>query len=101
MQPKIKKHNCYRVTIEEITSEQETAQVLRFETQDREDLFNVVDTLKQNSELEPETATKLGVSLRLLGPILMQHRKHELFIDFMPHFKTFMHNLKSKMKKGK
>ncbi|NBI56076.1 DUF3861 family protein [Photobacterium alginatilyticum] len=26
--------------------------------------------------------------------MMMQHRKHPLFIDFMPHFRTFMLNLK-------
>ena len=78
--------------------EQETAQTLVFEFQDREDVFNIVGNLKQKSGLEPEVATKVGVALRLLGPVMMQNRKHELFADFMPHFKTFMQNLKSKVK---
>lgn len=98
MIPKIRKDKCYRVTIEEITLEQETAQTLVFEFQDREDVFNIVGNLKQKSGLEPEVATKVGVALRLLGPVMMQNRKHELFADFMPHFKTFMQNLKSKVK---
>ena len=98
MIPKIRKDKCYRVTIEEITPEQETAQSLVFEFQDREDVFNIVDNLKQKSGLEPEVATKVGVALRLLGPVMMANRKHELFADFMPHFKNFMQNLKSKVK---
>ncbi len=100
MIPKIRKDKNYRITIEEITPEQETAQTLAFEFQDREDLFTIVDKLKQKSGLEPEVATKVGVALRLLGPVMMQNRKHELFADFMPHFKTFMQNLKSKVKAG-
>ncbi|MGR6859383.1 DUF3861 domain-containing protein [Aliivibrio salmonicida] len=95
---KIRKDKCYRVKIEEITPEQETAQTLAFEFQDREDLFTIVDKLKQKSGLEPEVATKVGVALRLLGPVMMANRKHELFSDFMPHFKSFMQNLKSKVK---
>ncbi|GLR74113.1 DUF3861 domain-containing protein [Aliivibrio sifiae] len=98
MIPKIRKDKCYRVIIEEITPEQETAQTLAFEFQDREDLFTIVDKLKQKSGLEPEVATKVGVALRLLGPVMMANRKHELFSDFMPHFKSFMQNLKSKVK---
>lgn len=98
MIPKIRKDKCYRVTIEEITPEQEVAQTLAFEFQDREDVFNIVNNLKQKSGLEPEVATRVGVALRLLGPMMMANRKHELFVDFMPHFKTFMQNLKSKVK---
>ncbi|WP_368483152.1 DUF3861 family protein [Shewanella sp. UCD-KL21] len=30
----------------------------------------------------------------------MQNRKHPLFLDFMPHFKTFMNNLKSTVKQA-
>ncbi|MBD1577892.1 DUF3861 domain-containing protein [Vibrio sp. S11_S32] len=97
---KIRKDKQYRITIEEIGTEQESAQTLQFEYQDREDLFMVVDKLKQGSGLEPETATKVGVALRLLGPVMMQNRKHSLFADFMPHFKNFMQNLKSTVKEA-
>ena len=98
MLPKIRKDKCYRVTIEEITSEQEVAQTLAFEFQDREDVFNIVNNLKQKSGLESEAATRVGIALRLLGPVMMKERKHSLFVEFMPHFKTFMQNLKSKLK---
>ncbi|WP_063664128.1 DUF3861 domain-containing protein [Aliivibrio fischeri] len=98
MIPKIRKDKCYRVTIEEITPEQEVAQTLAFEFEDREDVFNIVNNVKQKSGLEPEVATRVGVALRLLGPVMMANRKHELFADFMPHFKTFMQNLKNKVK---
>ena len=93
-----RKENCYRITIEEVNVEQEAAKTLQFEFQDREDLFNVIESLKKGSGLEAETATKVGVALRLLGPVMMKDRKHPLFIDFMPHFKNFMQNLKSTVK---
>ncbi|WP_241033796.1 DUF3861 domain-containing protein [Vibrio maerlii] len=73
---------------------------LEFDYQDREDLFNVVENLKKGSGLEPETATKVAVALRLLGPVMMKDRKHPLFVDFMPHFKKFMQNLKSTVKQA-
>ncbi len=86
----------YRIIIEEV--EVETPNRLEFEFQDREDLFKIVDSVKQGSSLEPTDATRLAVALRLLGPIMMKDRKHPLFVDFMPHFKSFMHNLKSTVK---
>ncbi|MFA0438993.1 hypothetical protein BCU70_09875 [Vibrio sp. 10N.286.49.C2] len=98
MMIKTKKETCYRVTIEEVTADQEVGKTLQFEFEDREDVFNVVDKLKQGSGLDDATATKMGVALRLLGPVMMINRKHPLFADFMPHFKTFMQNLKSTVK---
>lgn len=101
MMTTIRKDNCYRITIEEINTEPEMNKTLQFELQDREDLFNVVDHLRQGSGLETSLATKVAVALRLLGPVMMSHRKHPLFVDFMPHFKVFMQHLKSTVKNSK
>lgn len=98
MTPNIRKDKQYRITIEEIDSD--TTQTCVFEYQDREDLFNVVESLKQGSGLEPDKATKLAVALRLLGPVMMKDRKHPLFVDFMPHFKNFMQHVKSTVKQA-
>ncbi|MCL1065315.1 DUF3861 domain-containing protein [Shewanella olleyana] len=95
----IRKGHSYRITVEEINlPEQQTGKTLDFELQDREDLFNVVDNLQKGSGLEPSLATKVAVALRLLGPVMMENRKHPLFVEFMPHFKSFMQNLKSTVK---
>ncbi len=94
----MKKDKQYRITVEEIGNEEGNTQPLQFEYQDREDLFNLVDKLKKGSGLEPETATKVALALRLLGPVMMRDRKHPLFVDFMPHYKNFIQNLKSTVK---
>ncbi|HDY7861281.1 TPA: DUF3861 domain-containing protein [Vibrio vulnificus] len=98
MIPKIRKDKQYRITIEDVGVEE--ARTLEFEYQDLEDLFKIVEGLKKGSGLEPENATKVAVALRLLGPVMMKDRKHPLFINFMPHFKCFMQNLKSTVKKS-
>ncbi|WOT04151.1 DUF3861 domain-containing protein [Shewanella youngdeokensis] len=98
MLPKIRKNKCYRITIEEVKDEQATAKTLTFDYQDREDVFDVVEKLKQGSGLEASLATRVGVALRLLGPVMMQQRKHPLFAEFMPHFKQFMQHLKGTVK---
>lgn len=93
------KHNQYRITIEEInTKADRELQTLTFEIEDREDMFAIVEKMKQSSGLDEPSATRLGVSLRLLGPMMMQDRKHPLFADFMPHFRTFMQSLKKTIK---
>jgi len=93
-----RKDNRYRITIEEISSDADIPKTLQFELQDREDLFNVVENLNKGSGLEVSLATKVAVGIRLLGPVMMQQRKHPLFVDFMPHFKTFMQHLKGTVK---
>ncbi|WP_261817945.1 DUF3861 domain-containing protein [Vibrio gallicus] len=99
MERLVKKGHTYRVVIEEIGNEDlNSAQSLEFEFQDREDLFNAVQNIRKGSGLESDKATRVAVALRLLGPIMMADRKHPLFIDFMPHFKTFMQNLKTTVK---
>ena len=100
MKSLIKKQNCYRITVEEITAEEvNNPKVLQFELEDREDMFALVDILKARSELDEQSATRVAIALRLLGPVMMQCRKLPLFVDFMPHFKNFMINLKKAMKK--
>ncbi len=100
MSDKNTNENCYRITIEELNPKTAVPKTMQFEFQDRENLFNIIDNLRKNSGLEATQATKIGVSLRLLGPILMANRKHPLFTDFMPHFKNFMLLLKSTVKKS-
>ncbi|WP_037471481.1 DUF3861 domain-containing protein [Shewanella waksmanii] len=88
----------YRITVEAINSE--IAERVQFEYQDREDLFNTIDKLKQGSGLEAQQATRMALALRLLGPLMIEQRKHPLFVDFMPHFKAFMQQLKSAVKQA-
>lgn len=102
MSTKVRKDNCYRITIEEVDlDEQVKGRTLEFELQDREDLFKIVASLKRASGLEASMATRVGVALRLMGPVMMGERKHPLFVDFMPHFKTFMQHLKNTVKSNK
>ncbi|MDN3680952.1 DUF3861 domain-containing protein [Vibrio tapetis subsp. quintayensis] len=94
----LNKENTYRVTIEKIELGSEKNHSLQFDFEDREDLFKTISRLKEGSGLEAKEATKTAVALRLLGPLMIKNRKHPLFIDFMPHFKTFMKHLKSTVK---
>ncbi|MEZ8151125.1 DUF3861 domain-containing protein [Vibrio splendidus] len=93
------KHNNYRITIEEVSvKEDRELQTMQFEIEDRENMFAIVEKIKQDSGLDEQSAARLGVSVRLLGPMMMQDRKHPLFVDFMPHFRNFMQNLKKTLK---
>ncbi|ASI96759.1 DUF3861 domain-containing protein [Vibrio rotiferianus] len=93
-----RKDKHYRITVEEVNSQGQVENTLQFEHTDREDMLKVVDSLRKGSGLDEAEATKVGVAIRLLGPVMMKDRKHPLFIDFMPAFKVFMQNLKSTVK---
>ncbi|WP_394201656.1 DUF3861 domain-containing protein [Shewanella waksmanii] len=88
----------YRITIETVDSE--TQRQMQFDFQDREDVFKVVENLQQGSGLASLHAMRVGLALRLLGPVMMEQRKHPLFAEFMPHFKTFMQQLKTTVKQA-
>ena len=93
------KINRYKITVEEVqVKEDRDLKTVEFEIEDREDLLKIVEGLKEKSDLDDTDATRLGVSIRLLGPLMMKERKHPLFINFMPAFKDFMLNLKKSMK---
>ncbi|MCG9642378.1 DUF3861 domain-containing protein [Vibrio sp. Isolate34] len=93
------KHNNYRIIIEEVNiKEDRELQTMQFEIEDRENMFAIVEKIKQDGGLDEQSAARLGVSIRLLGPLMMQDRKHPLFVDFMPHFRNFMQNLKKTLK---
>lgn len=100
MKTNINTGNHYRIAIEELNVPPHTAKTFQFEFQDREDLFKLIENLKTGSGLEESLIPKVAVALRLLGPIMMQNRKHPIFSEFMPHFKTFMQNLKNTVKKS-
>lgn len=100
MNTPIRKDKQYRITIEELSPESGSPKTLQFEYEDREDFFNTRDKINQGSGLDEVSATRLTLALRLLGPMMMKDRKHPLFVDFMPHFKNFMQNLKATVKKS-
>ena len=87
----------YRITIEELQLQSSTAQTMQFEFQDREYIFKIVENLKKSSELNATQAARVGIFLRLLGPVMMMNRKHPLFSDFMPHFKTLKNTVKQSL----
>lgn len=90
--------NQYRITIEEISNQDQPSQSITFEHQDREDLFTLIKNLNQGGNFAPQTATKIGVALRLLGTEMLKNRQHPLLSNFMPHFKNFIINLKNTVK---
>ena len=89
----MKSEHKYRLILTETTENSEMKSIT-LDFQDREDIFKILNKMKEKTDLSSNDSIKLGIGLRLLGPMLMQARKHPLFVDFFPHFRLFMMKLK-------
>lgn len=97
----------YQVTITEVEASKDAAVMpqsspasLSFHFSDREDVLKAINHIQQGTDLNDEQASRVGLALRLLGPVMVEQRKTPLFVDFMPHFKQFMHQLKTLVKQS-
>ena len=96
---KMKKHvssKNYKVTIEEIVYEnKEAAEKLSFEAESHDDIFKIVEMLKQSPDFDSNDAAALGVGLKLFTGVMMKQKDNPIFKELLPHFKDFMKELKS------
>ena len=85
----------YKITIEEINKEGKLeGEKLEFKTQSHDNLFEIVEKLKQHPELGNTDVASLGVGLKLFTGIMLKNKKLPLFKNLLPHFKDFMKDLK-------
>lgn len=68
-----------------------------FHFDNHDDLFEIVDRVRSKALFAGDDETRtFCVGLKLLGHVLMQHRKEEMFADFATSFGSFMKGLKSR-----
>lgn len=86
----------YKITVEEIIDENKfSEEKLEFETVSHDNLFEIVQKLKQHPELSNTDVASLGVGLKLFTGVMLKNKELPLFESLMPHFKDFMKGLKS------
>ncbi|MFC4656152.1 DUF3861 domain-containing protein [Rheinheimera marina] len=81
----------YRVQLKKLD---DSATQLQFDCQNHDDIFAILAISKGQLGLEEAEHQALIVGLKLFSEVMMQHRKDELFKEFLPHFKQFMGQLK-------
>lgn len=95
---KINRHvssNNYKITIEKIVYEnKDSAEKLTFEAESHDDIFKIIEMLKQTPEFDNNDAAALGVGLKLFSGVMMKNKENPLFQNLLPHFKDFMMELK-------
>jgi hypothetical protein len=82
----------YRITVEAL--DDAGCAPLRFETENHDNLYAIVEKLGRRDDLAPNEILHLALGLKLFGKVLMENRENPLFGDFSPHFMAFMKNLK-------
>lgn len=85
----------YRVTLEKLDEQQQTTQALSFNTENHDDIFNILDKVDDKFGFSEAQTQSFIVGLKLFGEVMMQERKHPLFEELGPQFKQFMKKLKS------
>lgn len=89
----------YLITVADQTRSDDGAAppaVLSFQFENHDDLFQIVERVRSKALFPTEQETRaFCVGLKLLGHVLIQHRKEALFSDFAAAFGTFMKALKS------
>ncbi|HEY0064695.1 MAG TPA: DUF3861 domain-containing protein [Telluria sp.] len=93
------KQHTYRITVEHLSDAKGQPSTyeapLQFEVGNHDDLFSIVERMRQRQEFDCATNTALAVGLKLFSEVMLEHRESALFADLLPHFSAFMKKLKS------
>jgi hypothetical protein len=84
----------YRITLESLDATATPARALQFDFDNHDDIFFILDRLKQRSDFAAEDIPPLAIGLKLLGKTLMKNKENPLLASLKPHFAAFMRELK-------
>lgn len=87
----------YRVLVENFgvpRGGEVSSRELCFEAKQHDDLFAIVDRVRQGGTVSPDEAESFAVGLKLFSEVALKHRKDPLFAEFMPHLGAFIQGLK-------
>jgi len=93
------KSHLYRITVEHLEDPKGNAvmaEPLTFEARNHDDLFLIVDKMREKSEFDKSEIEALAIGLKLFSEVMLNNRDHELFKELQPHFVQFMKNLKKR-----
>ena len=78
------KGHLYKFTIEHIEDskgEPINADLFEFETRNHDDIFKIVNAMKNKGQFDADDATALAVGIKLLREVMLKKRKHQIFKD--------------------
>lgn len=68
---------------------------LEFEARNYDEIFNIVEAVKNKVDFDEDDAIALAVGIKLFSEVMLKNSKHELFKPLRPSFAKFMKQLKS------
>ena len=85
----------YRITVESLSDTGNGPDsTMRFDVENHDNIFTIVERLKQREEFSEDEAKAFGVGLKLFSEVMLKNKNAPLFSGFLPHFIDFMKELK-------
>jgi hypothetical protein len=91
------KGHRYRITVEHLSTpngEPAGTPPLVFETMNHDDLFGIVEKMKERDDIAQEEAAPLALGLKLFTEVALMHRREPLFEGVMEAVGAFIGRLK-------
>ena len=92
------KGHLYKYTVEHIEDAKgNPLQVdpLIFKAKNHDDLFKIIELMKDKKIVDNSDAVALAIGLKLFGEVMLKNRDKEVFKELMPHFSSIMKEIKS------
>lgn len=98
----MKKHR-YRVTLEHLSAPKAKTSgdsPLEIEVRNHDDIFRIVELMRNRDDLDENDATALAIGLKLFSEVMLDNKDNPLFSSFLKDFGKFMKALKASDKKA-
>ncbi|HBK45466.1 MAG TPA: DUF3861 domain-containing protein [Xanthomonadaceae bacterium] len=90
----------FRISVERIddpAGHAGTSAPLAFEVENHDDILAIVDRVRAGMAFTADEASALALGVKLLGGVVLAHRRDPLFADIQPALRGFIGNLKSRV----
>lgn len=93
----MKKGHLYRITVEhlkDIKGEAVDSEPLTFETTNHDEIFKIVERIRNKGLFDETEAAAFAVGLKLFSEVMLNNKENELFRPLRSAFGEFMQGLK-------
>ncbi|WP_448140327.1 DUF3861 family protein [Sphingopyxis fribergensis] len=84
----------YRVEVTPSTQSVGESENLLFDTVQRDNLFALLERIREREIVPKEEAAEFFIGLKLFGEVMLRHRRRAPFDDLFPDFRDFMMRLR-------
>lgn len=75
------------------------AREMKFEATNHDDVFDIVDRIKQGLIVPESEAEEFSLGLKLFSEVVLRHRKEPLFAEIFTGMSSFMKSLKAEARR--